>query len=198
MSTIIKAKLQDVKRSLILEEAAVLFETEGYEQLKVSDLAKRVGVSVGTIYGLFDSKEGLYMAYVKAQIANYLEELERFCEAEHAPEAQLKGAFMLKFSHFASKRKAVEECAKNNPLFFSNIRHAEPEILEIVFEKVAAIISAINPKIDNDEALRLAYLFNGLSDGYITYWLAHDGDLLAQVPALHAQLLAMIKGDLCD
>jgi AcrR family transcriptional regulator len=190
----IKTKLQDVKRTLILEEAAKLFETVGYEQLTVSDLAKTVGVSVGTIYGLFESKEGLYMAYVKAQIARFLEALEARCQETADPEAQLEQLFVLKFAHFVSKRKAVEECAKNNPLFFSNIRYREPEILETVYLKIAGIVRAINTKIAEKEALKLAYLFIGLSDGYLTYWLAHDGDLLSQVPALHAQMLNMIKG----
>ncbi|MBD3801327.1 MAG: TetR/AcrR family transcriptional regulator [Campylobacterales bacterium] len=190
----IKAKLQDVKRSVILEAAAESFESAGYEALKVSDLAKSVGVSVGTIYGLFDSKEGLYMAYVKAQIGGYIAELRARCEAVTDPEAQLEEAFRLKFAHFASKRMAVEECAKNNPLFFSNIRHSEPEILEEVYKAIAGIVRRINPALDKEEALAVSYHLAGLSDGYINYWLVHDGDLLSKVPALQAQMLTMIKG----
>jgi AcrR family transcriptional regulator len=190
----IKTKLQDVKRSLILEAAAKGFETVGFEQLKVSELAKSIGVSVGTIYGLFESKEGLYLAYVQKQISHYMEELQARFETVSEPEAQLEQVFLLKFGHFASKRKAVEECAKNNPLFFSNLRHAEPEILEAVYRKIAEIVRAINPEIGDERALELAYLFIGLSDGYLTYWLAHDGDLLSKVPELQAQILMMIKG----
>ncbi|UFS62812.1 TetR/AcrR family transcriptional regulator [Sulfurimonas sp. HSL-3221] len=190
----IKAKLQDVKRSLILEAAAEAFESAGYEALKVSELAKSVGVSVGTIYGLFESKEGLYMAYVKAQIGGYIEELQVRCKTVTEPEAQLEAAFLLKFSHFASKRKAVEECAKNNPLFFSNIRHSEPEILEQVYKVIAGIVRRINPALDEAGALAMSYHLAGLSDGYINYWLVHDGDLLSQLPALQAQMLTMIKG----
>jgi len=194
MSNMIKSKLQDVKRLLILEEAAKLFETAGFEQLKITDLAKTVGVSVGTIYGLFDSKEGLYMAYVKQQIADFLEELEQRCERVATPDERLQQAFLLKFSHFVSKRKAVEECAKNNPLFFSNIRHSEPEILERVYAKIAGFVREIRPEIDEEGALELAYQFSGLSDGYLAYWLNHDGDLLSKVPLLRAQMMTMIKG----
>lgn len=194
MSVMIKAKLQDVKRTLILEAAAECFERVGFEALKVSELAKMIGVSVGTIYGYFDSKEGLYMAYVKAQIAGYLEELDACFMQVHSPEARLEQAFLLKFEHFASKRKAVEECVKNNPLFFSNIRHSEPEILEQVYTRIAAIVCEINPVLDDSAALQLAYLFSGLSDGYIAHWLTHEGDLMVQLPKLQSQMLAMIKG----
>ena len=190
----IKRKLQDVKRSLILEAAAVLFESVGYEQLKVSDLAKSVGVSVGTIYGMFESKEGLYMAYVKSQIAHYIEILEARCAGTASPEARLEEAYRLKFEYFVAKRKAVEDCARNNPLFFSNIRHLEPEILEKVYIKIAEIVRGIAPEKDEPEALRLAYILSGLSDGYLMHWLTHGGDLLAQAPQLHAQMLTIIKG----
>jgi AcrR family transcriptional regulator len=194
MSGTIKTKLHDVKRALILEEAAKLFESAGYEELKVSDLAKTAGVSVGTIYGFFESKEGLYMAYVKAQIGHYLDALEaRFAQTESAEE-RLKEVFMLKFAVFVSKRRAVEECAKNNPLFFSNIRHAEPAMLEQVYVKIAAIVREINPTLDADGALRLSYVLSSLSDGYLSYWLAHAGDLLSQTETLHTQMLTLIKG----
>ncbi len=193
MSANIKTKLQDVKRGLILEAAAKLFESEGYEQLKVSELAKSVGVSVGTIYGLFESKEGLYMAYVRAQIGHYLSELDARLEGVDSPEAQLHEVFALKFEYFSSKRRAVEECAKNNPLFFSNIRHSEPEILEAVYVKISKVVQAIRPDLEGSEALELAYQIIGLSDGYLTYWLAHDGDLMSRLPKLHAQLLMIIK-----
>ena len=194
----IKAKLQDVKRTLILEEAAKGFETAGYEQLKVSDLAKRVGVSVGTIYGMFESKEGLYMAYIRAQIAAYLEELERRSEGMDDPVEQLALVFRIKFEHFARKRRAIEECAKNNPLFFSNLRQSEPEILEAAYAKITSIIQNVRPDLDTACAEQLAYLFSSLSDGYISYWLKHDGDLLAQLPKLRSQMVLLIKGTPCD
>jgi AcrR family transcriptional regulator len=193
MSANIKTKLQDVKRELILEEAATLFESIGYESLKVSDLAKKVGVSVGTIYGMFESKEELYLAYVKQQIASHVVELEARCK-DMTPQEQLLKAFELKFEHFYSKRIAIEECAKNNPLFFSNIRHTSPDILEEVYRKIATIIQAINPSIDAQQAMRLSYAFTGLSDGYIAHWFAYDDDLLKQLQPMHQQMLLMIKG----
>jgi len=194
MSANIKTKLQDVKRELILEEAAKLFESIGYESLKVSDLAKKVGVSVGTIYGMFESKEGLYLAYVKQQVALYVLELEERCRNVSAQEQLLK-AFELKFEHFHTKRIAIEDCAKNNPLFFSNIRHGSLDIFEKVYRKIAMIIEAINPEIDTQEAMRLSYALIGLSDGYITHWFAYDDDLLKQLEPMHQQMLLMIKGN---
>jgi len=195
MSANIKTKLQDVKRELILEEAVKLFESIGYESSKVSDLAKKVGVSVGTIYGMFESKEGLYLAYVKQQVALHVVELEEGCKGL-TPQEQLLKAFELKFDHFHSKRIAIEDCAKNNPLFFSNIRHGSFDIFEEVYHKIARIIQAINPHIDTQQAMRLSYAFIGLSDGYIAHWFAYDDDLHQQLLPMHQQMLTIIKGSL--
>jgi AcrR family transcriptional regulator len=194
MATVIKSKLQDVKRDLILKEASLLFESMGYEQLKVSDLAKSVGVSVGTIYGMFESKEGLYMAYVRYQIESYLNELDAQCKEAASAEEELRMVFELKFGHFVSNRKVIEECARNNPLFFSNIRHSVPDILAEAYTRVAEIIERINPELESAAAKRLAYTCIGLSDGVITYWLAADGDLNSYIEEMCMQMMLIIKG----
>jgi len=194
MSSTIKSKLKDVKRDLILQEAAQLFESIGFEQVKVFDLAKILGISVGTIYALFESKEGLYLAYISHQIEAYLGELEQRCEATDSAPQQLKMVFQLKLEHFTSKRKAVEECARNNPLFFNNIRHNSQDILSRVYGKITEIILRINPKLDTVQAQKLAYACTGLSDGYIAHWLLVEDDLLSLVEPMHKQMLQMIKG----
>ena len=193
MASKIKSKLQDVKRDLILEEAALLFESIGFEQLKVSELAKGTGVSVGTIYGMFDSKEGLYLAYVRKQIAAYVQELETRCKGVTSDAEQLKITFTLKCEHFVSKRKAIEECAKNNPLFFSNIRHSSPDVLSEVYGRLSEIILRINPELNYIKAEKLAYALTGLSDGYIAHWLLVEDDLIAEVEAMHSQMMFIIK-----
>jgi len=194
MSETIKTKLQDVKRQLILDEAAVLFETQGFEQLKVSELAKSVGVSVGTIYGLFESKEGLYFAYVQHQIAHHAAMLEARIAQIDSGEAQLQAVFTLKFETLTAKRKAVEECVYNNPLFFASIRHASPQMFDGIYAILTRIVMRINPALDAAQAQRLAYLCVSLSDGYMAHWLRVEEDLMAQIGPMVAQMLILIKG----
>jgi AcrR family transcriptional regulator len=57
------------RRREILRAAAVLFETEGYEATRVSDIADRAGVAKGLVFWYFDSKEG-----VLEQLATTVEE----------------------------------------------------------------------------------------------------------------------------
>ena len=64
--------MQEIKRDLIIEEATNLFIRDGYENMKIADLAKNAGVSIGAIYSMFGSKEALYNQYMLGQIEFYI------------------------------------------------------------------------------------------------------------------------------
>jgi AcrR family transcriptional regulator len=74
-----KAKWGDreARRSDILAAARRLLERDGYERLSIRDVAAGAGVSPGTVYTYFASREGLFGAL-------YAERLERF-HAQIAP-----------------------------------------------------------------------------------------------------------------
>lgn len=49
-------------RALIVESAERLFAAEGYERTKIQDIAVASGVSLGTLYSVFDGKSDIYEA----------------------------------------------------------------------------------------------------------------------------------------
>ncbi|MEB2298776.1 TetR/AcrR family transcriptional regulator [Lysinibacillus xylanilyticus] len=52
------------KRSTILNAAIKLYSDTGFAETKVADIAKEAGVSFGTVFTYFDSKEALYEAAI--------------------------------------------------------------------------------------------------------------------------------------
>jgi TetR/AcrR family transcriptional regulator len=54
-------KIAADKRERLLREAALLFAERGFNQTDVAELAVRAGVSKGSIYNYFESKEELYL-----------------------------------------------------------------------------------------------------------------------------------------
>jgi TetR/AcrR family transcriptional repressor of nem operon len=46
-------------RSLVLQAAEHLFGTRGYERTKIQDIAAASGLSLGTLYSVFDGKADL-------------------------------------------------------------------------------------------------------------------------------------------
>jgi AcrR family transcriptional regulator len=69
--------LQDYKiraKKRIVEAAITVFAKKGYHQAKMSDIAKEVGVSKGTLYQYFKSKEELFEAVVQIPFRKIQEE----------------------------------------------------------------------------------------------------------------------------
>lgn len=69
--------LQDYKiraKKRIVEAAITVFAKKGYHQTKMTDIAKEVGVSKGTLYQYFKSKEALFHAVVKIPFEKIEEE----------------------------------------------------------------------------------------------------------------------------
>jgi len=77
-----------IKRRRILEEAARLFATKPYHDVRLEDVAARAKVGKGTIYIYFQNKDELYLALVDEGFAHLVAELRRQQDpAEGAPAA---------------------------------------------------------------------------------------------------------------
>lgn len=157
------------KKSLILQEATLIFEKYGYESMKILDLAKNAGVSQTTIYSIFKNKEGLYVEYIKSQIKAFLVELEELSQKSTSYK-KLYNFVALKFKYYIKKSKAIESNIENNPLFFNIFYSDKTNPFEDIYYFLAKTFIEINPNIDKKQSIKLAYIFNSFSDGYISLW----------------------------
>lgn len=66
----------DARPEEILEAAKHVFGESGYAGTKLDDVARRAGVSKGTLYLYFDSKEALFRAMVRAKVVAALAHAE--------------------------------------------------------------------------------------------------------------------------
>jgi AcrR family transcriptional regulator len=189
----IKTKMNELKKDLLLQEASVLFEETGYEEMKVADLAKIAGVSIGTIYGLFESKEGLYLAYIEHQIHTFTNELEK--RTFHIDDAvlKLKVFIELKFSYYTDKCEALNHSVKNNPFFFSAFYQENAHPFENIFLFQATCFKELNSNLNDEDAMQMAYLFNGFSDGYVSRWFEVQDDLTGKVDEACELFVGMVK-----
>jgi len=153
----IKNKKNELKKELLLKEASKVFEEIGYGQMKVLNLAKTA---------LFNSKEGLFLAYIEDQINNLFIELESKVLDKATPQDKIHTFIELKFSYYTQKRKAIEQSAKNNPLFFNTLVKEHLEAFQKIYNYLEKCFIELNPKIDKDKATRMAFAINGFSDGY--------------------------------
>jgi AcrR family transcriptional regulator len=70
----------------ILEAAFQTFAEHGLANAKLDDIAKRAGVSKGTIYLYFPNKEELFREVVRQTVADSIDELERSAKGHTATE----------------------------------------------------------------------------------------------------------------
>lgn len=74
-----------IKRSTILNAAIKLFSENGFAETKVAEIAKEAGVSFGTVFTYFDSKEALYESVFLEpleEIKTYFIEIEKHFKGE--------------------------------------------------------------------------------------------------------------------
>ncbi len=170
------AELKNMKRTLILEKASEMFEEHGFEELKISDLAKEVGVSVGTIYAYFDSKEGLYSAWVLTEIERaYLLFVELF-DQELSFETIVERSIRIKFDVMTRKRKSLESGVLNNPFFFESQQIEHKDALEKLYALYIEPIDALK-KVAID-SMQLVYILNAIGNAYILRWIEGEIETL--------------------
>lgn len=150
-----------------------LFEKEGFDQIKMVDIAKYCGISVGALYKLFPSKEDLFYDYIQYQIDLFYKQLQERFNVVKTPKQRLKLFIDMMFHTFTSKKRLFMDTAAGDPLFFAKLalKRDNPakkiyKLLEREFEKLE------NRKISDTK--QLAILFKSFLYGYIEYWLIHD------------------------
>ena len=90
-----KKRLQEAKRALyreaILDAAEREFAAHGYEQAKVTDIAKGAGVSLATLYATFPKKHDVYRALQKDRLEQLMRDVGGRVLAARDPFERLRG-----------------------------------------------------------------------------------------------------------
>ncbi len=191
----IRKKMQELKRELILEEAALLFIEDGFENMKIVDLAKKVGVSVGTIYTLFGSKDNLYQNYLNNQIEHYLGVIKEETSKHSDPIVRLRVLAEIRFGAMIKHKNAIRLSVINDPTFFINISDDKESPLFSLFTYITEnVMTPLAEQFNSSkEPLDMTFLFDGLAIGMIKYWMVKEGDLLDRVDELVEDFLILVK-----
>jgi AcrR family transcriptional regulator len=73
----------------IIGAALEVFAEKGFADAKLDDIARRAGISKGTLYLYFETKEDLFRAVAQAAVKSHLDTIENAAEAFDGPFAQL-------------------------------------------------------------------------------------------------------------
>lgn len=188
----LNAKMKRMKADLILDKASEMFDSVGFEELKVSELAKEVGVSVGTIYSYFESKEGLHQACMKNDIEDFYEALVILMDEHTDFEKMLLITTNMKFEIMKQKRVCIQSSALSNPFFFESTQVLHKESMAKIYELFAQKVE-VEKNIDI-ESIQLVYLFNSMTNAYVLRWLEDEISLDGKAEEICNLFIKMIKG----
>lgn len=170
-------QLREQRNIQLLEAAQRVFSSQGFHAANISDVAAEAGVSQGTVYHYFDSKEDLLLAvYTHWETQHLRDEIGQALQAE--PTATRKLAFM---ANAASKRVASSlQLLQASVEFWSHIpRNADiRKGFKRMFARMADdIAKVIQQGIDAGEFRKvdanvMARLLIATYDGLVLQWLA--------------------------
>ncbi len=175
----IRQKMQETKADLVLEHVSDYFDKVGFSQATMQEIASAVGISVGALYKLFPSKDALLSAYVEHQIRQFDKALRTACLPLTDPRKCLILFIQMKFSTFASKKKALEDPVLGDPFFFLKIHTKKADAAESIMRFLAEQFDRLQKEVPfkSENHLKTAYLFNSYTMGYIEYWVNYGGKL---------------------
>ncbi len=115
-----KVDKRALKEANIIDVAERVFSNRGYENTKMEDIAFELGISKGTIYFYFNSKENLYMAITYRAYLKLIDLYEQVIEnskGENGLETVMK--IMRSFMDFSEQYYIYSEAMLN---YFSFVR----------------------------------------------------------------------------
>ncbi len=174
MANKVSKKNTVLKRKVYVEVSAKSFKEFGYENTKMTKLAKELKISVGTLYKIFDNKENLYFEYMLYEITKFVEKLND--NQTDDPISNLKLYLEYKYNYFINNKKSFESSLTNDPFFFHKLNLNKNHPMDGVFEFLAKQFEQILKKHDTVDCKHIAILFKKLSDGYTESYMIKEFD----------------------
>lgn len=168
MKSKVDEEIYKIRKEMYLKAAAEYIDNNGYKQLKISQLAKNLEISVGTIYNLFGSKEELYSLYLILKLKNFLEELNN--NETNDPIENLKIYLSAKYKIFLQIDENENYPITNDPFFFHKLDVINHPIVNEIYSFLEKQFKILLPNSEYDY-YHLTILFKKFSDGFIESYL---------------------------
>lgn len=164
-----------VREPLILDVAGQAFADAGYERASMDRIAELAGISKPMLYAYFDSKEGLYVAYIERTGRELVQRLVA-ADRRDAPHAIRLRALIDEFLAFVSEHRdgwtvLFHEFNGNRPPIelVGNLRgEVAAEIARMLQEGTPSWSGVAPPASDG-----VAHAIVGAGESLANWWLQH-------------------------
>ena len=177
------------RRRIILNAAAELFSTQGFDRTTIRDIAGQAGLLPGSVYHYFSSKEDLYMAVHQEGFRSVMLQLQAAVDEASDPWERLKRAFTVHINGMVGG-SAIDRLTGHSlaltghPRLLDMIRADRDAYEDVIKGLIAAL--PIKPSV-NRTLLRLQ-LLGAMNWVYVWY---HEGKLSPEQIA--SQMIDMLR-----
>jgi len=141
-------KIREERQAQILAAALELFAEKGLHNTRVSEIAARAGVSQGTVYWYFDSKEALFEAAFMSQFDVFVQPLYELVADEER----------------STVDKLIDIAEASIDLFADNVELAFVMLQVMATQEVASVLTHDFREYYNQFKVILTPLFEDLGD----------------------------------
>lgn len=172
-----KNRIIELKKDCIVEVASSHFIKNGYEDTKLSEIAKESGVSMATIYDLFENKEGIFKAAISTKIKEAYAEFLNIEKEFDEPLIKLEKYVEFKFLQSKQYKENMIGLYNGTPWFFSKM------VVNESLVEIESVLSEYFKQIDEKTPLKeknydlLAVLFMHYLQGYTNLFLRDKYDI---------------------
>jgi AcrR family transcriptional regulator len=189
-------KKSEATRAQILDVALDLFRRNGFESTTMRGIAAEAGVSLGSAYYYFESKEDLVMAFYERAMEAMAPRLEATLAANDDFEDRIAGLLEVKFEYFQASRGFLGALLRHaaDPLHrlspFSDATRAIRDRDQEFFAR--AIAESREMRVPAELAAHLPWLLWLYQMGLILYWIYDRSPGQRQTRILREKSLALL------
>src|SRR5882724_10459560 len=100
--------VSELKRSLIMDAARQVFESEGLDGASLRAIATAAGYTPAALYFHFESKEAIYAEVLRESLADLANAVARAIARARTPAGQLRAAAMAFFQYYADNPRDLD------------------------------------------------------------------------------------------
>ena len=192
-----KADVSEERKSQILDAAMKTFAEKGFHKTRMSDIADASGLSKGSLYWYFDSKDAIILNLLERVFEPEIKDLENLLQDERSAEERL-------LIYTERGGEDIIKMLKWMPLLYDFIALAfRQEIIKKIISKyyqknLNSLVTLIQQGIDDgefeiDSALEAAIAVGSIIEGTVMLWL-YDPDNIDIIGHIRSNTNLLLNG----
>ncbi|PLX99274.1 MAG: hypothetical protein C0623_09335 [Desulfuromonas sp.] len=174
----IRAQKKRKTHKAIIDAAMKLFGEKGYEQTSMEELAREAGVGKGTIYGYFNTKSEILIAFLEDEVEHAFGELDAKRDAVAPLHEQLVAQMLAQLSYVTSNHEFGRLFAREMTFPSDRTVGTSRELDMRYFSKVGEVLGQAQAAGELPEEADLLLLIGHLHAVYlVTLSAFYTGDL---------------------